>query len=103
MDGTFNVAPPQFTQLYTVHGLSNEHHVVECYALLPNKERNTYVLFLRQVQQLTNGASPATIMIDYEQACIGATPLVFPNTTVFGCFFHLCKSVNRYVQEAGLH
>ena len=102
MDGTFNVAPPQFAQLYTVHGLSNGHHVVGCYALLPNKQRNTYVLFLRQVQLLTNGASPATIMIDYEQACIGAIPLVFPNATAYGCYFHLCKSVFRHVQEAGL-
>lgn len=102
MDGTFTVAPPQFAQLYTVHGLNNEHHVVGCYALLPNKQRDTYVVFLRQVQQLTNGSSPGTIMIDYEQACIGAIPVVFPNTTVFGCFFHLCKSVFRRVQETGL-
>ena len=82
MDGTFTVAPPQFAQLYTVHGLSNEHHVVGLYALLPNKQRDVYVDFLRQVQQLTNGSSPGTIMIDYEQACIGAIPVVFPNTTV---------------------
>jgi len=54
------------------------------------------------VQLLTNGASPVTIMIDYEQACIGAIPLVFPNASAFGCYFHLCKSVFRHVQEAGL-
>ena len=102
MDGTFNVAPPQFAQLYTVHGLSNEHHVVGCYALLPNKQRNTNVEFLRQVQLLANGASPGTIMIDYEQACIGAIPLVFPNASAFECCFHLCKSAFRDVQAAEL-
>ena len=40
MDGTFTVAPPQFNQLYTVHGLSGDHHVVGCYALLPNKKQS---------------------------------------------------------------
>ena len=42
MDGTFTVAPPQFAQLYTIHGLRNGHHVVRCYALLPNKQEATY-------------------------------------------------------------
>ena len=83
MDGTFTVAQPQFAQLYTVHGLITDHHIVGCFALLLNKETQTYVEFLQRVQDLTNGASPGSIMIDYEQACIGAIPRVFPNTTVF--------------------
>ena len=82
MDGTFTVAPPQFAQLYTVHGLSNEHYVIGCYALLPNKQRDTYVEFLRQVQRLTNGASPETIMIDYEQACM-SHPACIPKCNRF--------------------
>ena len=102
MDGTFSTAPPQFAQLYTVHGLANGHHVVGLYGLLPNKLRRTYVQFLRQVQRLTNDASPVTIMIDFEQSCIGAIALVFPRTTVFGCLFHLCQSVFRRVQNEGL-
>ena len=34
MDGTFTVAPPQFAELYTIHGLRNGHHVVGWYAIL---------------------------------------------------------------------
>ena len=79
-----------------------EHHVVGCYALLPNKTRETYIEMLQQVQQLTNGASPNTVMIDYEQACIGAISVVFPNTLLYGCLFHLCQSVFRRVQANGL-
>ena len=41
-------------------------------------------------------------MIDFEQACIRALPVVFPNVTVIGCLFHLCKSVYRRVQTDGL-
>ena len=150
MDGTFTVAPPQFNQLYTVHGLSGDHHVVGCYALLPNKNRGTYVELLQQVHRLTNGAAPRTIMIDFEQVCIGtitmvfeqvcigaitmvfeqvcigtitmvfeqvcigaitmvfeqvcigAITMVFPNASVYGCLFHLTKSIYRHVQANGL-
>ena len=102
MDGTFSVAPPQFAQLYTVHGLRNEHHVIGCYGLLPNKQQVTYTEFLRQVQRLTQGAAPTTIMIDYEIACINAIPTVYPHAIVIGCLFHLCKSVYRHVQGAAL-
>ena len=67
MDGTFTVAPPQFAQLYTVHGLNSGHHVVGCYGLLPNKEAATYREFITQVRRLSNGAMPLTIMIDFER------------------------------------
>ena len=102
MDGTFSVALPQFVQLYTVHGLRNGHHVIGCYALLANKQAGTYIEFLQQVQLLTNDAEPTTIMIDFERACINAIAQVFPQATVFGCLFHLCKSVFRHVQSANL-
>ena len=102
MDGTFTVSPPQFAQLYTVHGLKDDHHVVCTYALLPNKRGETYFQFLRQVRRLTNGATPVTIMIDFEQACITAIPRVFQHATVYGCHFHLCKSIYRHIQSEGL-
>ena len=88
--------------MYTVHGLRNDHHVIGCYALLPNKEAVTYTEFLQQVGRLTNAASPATIMVDYEQACINAVRQVYPQSSLVGCLFHLCKSVFRHVQSEGL-
>ena len=97
MDGTFTVAPPQFAQMHTIHGLSGDHHIIGCYALLPNKTRETYVELLQQVNHLTNGFEAQSIMIDYEQACISAIPDVYPNTSVFGCLFHLSQSIFRNV------
>ena len=46
IDGTFTVAPPQFAQLYTVHGLRNGHYVILCHALLSNEQTKTYTKFL---------------------------------------------------------
>ena len=102
MDGTFSVTPPQFSQLYRVHGLRNEHHVIGCYALLPNKQEVTYIEFLEQVQRLTGAVTPATIMIDFERACINAVQQVYPQSSLVGCLFHLCQSVYRRVQAEGL-
>ena len=102
MDGTFSVTPPQFAQLYTIHGIRNGHHVIGFYALLPNKQGETYIEFLRQVIRMTGAASPATVMIDYERACINAVQQVYPQTTLVGCLFHLCQSVYRHVQSEGL-
>ena len=100
MDGTFTVAPPQFAQMYMIQGLSGDHHIIGCYALLPNKTRETYVELLQQVNHLTNGFEPQSIMIDYEQS--SAIPIVYPNTSVFGCLFHLSQSIFRNVQQQGL-
>ena len=102
MDGTFTVAPLQIAQMYTIHGLSGDLHIIGCYALLPNKTRETCVELLQQVNHLTNGFEPQSIMIDYEQACISAIPDVYPNTSVFGCLFHQSQSIFRNVQQQGL-
>ena len=42
IDGTFSTAPPQFVQLYTAHGLSNEKNIVGAYCLLVNKRMERY-------------------------------------------------------------
>ena len=49
MDGKFSTAPPQFSQLYTVHGLSNGKNIVGAYCLLVNKRMKTYVELLSQI------------------------------------------------------
>ena len=41
MDGTFSTGPPQFVQLYTVHGLSNRKNIVGAYSLLVNNQMKT--------------------------------------------------------------
>ena len=101
-DGTFDVVPAQFTQLYTVHGLKNGRNIVGCYGLLSNKTRQTYVDFFTQVQALTGGAVPHSIMTDFEIGAINAFSDVYPNVNQFGCHFHLFQSIQRHVREQGL-
>ena len=52
MGGTFKFSPLQFTQLYTIHGLSSGRNVVGAYALLPDKRMVTYAEMPTQIQRL---------------------------------------------------
>ena len=58
MDGTFLSVPPQFAQLYTVHGVSHGRHVAEAYGLLPNKRLDTFNKFLTQISNFTKSCQP---------------------------------------------
>ncbi|PIK44132.1 hypothetical protein BSL78_19020 [Apostichopus japonicus] len=104
MDGSFQTSPPQFAQLYTIHGLGGGRNVVGAYALLPNKRQDTYVemLLQLQLQQMTNNASPTSVLTDFELGAIGAVRTVHPNAARKGCLFHLSQSVYRRVQASGL-
>ena len=44
-DGTFKCVPPQFGQLYVVHGSKHDSDKLfpACYCLLPNKQSETYL------------------------------------------------------------
>ena len=74
MDGTFSTVPQQFCQLYTIHG----RNVVGAYCLLPNKRTDTYNEMLTQVQAITNGVNPESVMIDFEQSMMTAWEHIYP-------------------------
>lgn len=102
MDGTFDTVPPQFLQLYTVHGYNRGRNAVGIYALLQNKTEATYERMMNHVNFLTGGVVPNSINIDFERAAINAVETVYPNTSKYGCFFHLSKNIYKKVQENGL-
>ncbi|XP_068211896.1 uncharacterized protein, partial [Palaemon carinicauda] len=100
-DGTFKTVPSIFFQLYTIHGVHSGSIIPLVYALLPNKTQETYKRFLQIVKEKIPTFEPATIMIDFELAMIRAIEHEFPRTKCRGCFFHLCKSIYRKIQENG--
>jgi hypothetical protein len=52
MDGTFKIQPCLFKQLFTIHvPFENTHHTIPVfYALLPNKEMDTYERLFNEVE-----------------------------------------------------
>ncbi len=52
MDGTFDVSPRIFHQLFSIHGFVNEKQLPLIYALLPNKSVTTYKALFRAVRDV---------------------------------------------------
>ncbi|KAB0800704.1 hypothetical protein PPYR_06443 [Photinus pyralis] len=46
---------------------------------------------------------PNYISCDYELAIIRAIQHTYPDTTICGCFFHLCKNMKKHIGEQGLN
>jgi len=57
---------------------------------------------LGELQSHIPQAEPRTVLVDFEKAATNAFSGQFPDATVTGCYFHLCQSVIRKVNEIGL-
>ena len=77
--------------MYTIHAKVREK--IPCiYALLPNKTQITYTRLLREVSNVMNGASPTSVMMDFERAALNSFETVFPNNILSGCYLHLSSN-----------
>ena len=102
-DGTFKVVPSIFFQLYSVHfDFGSGINPAALYCMLPNKTKDTYGRMLVELQRLVPLANPRTILVDFERAAMNAFSAAYPNANVTGCYFHLCQSVIRKVNDVGL-
>lgn len=101
-DGSFQIAPFLFEQIYTIHSLDDNISLPLVYALLPNKEENTYVSFLKQLKSFISPFAPKYFTLDFEYRMMNACRRVFPNTTLRGCFFHLTQDILRQIEYCNL-
>ena len=76
------------------------------YALLPNKQRQTFsrtwMLLKYAMMTLGLNLSPATVVSDFELAIIQAVSLNFQQATHRGCYYHFMQALWRKVQSLGL-
>lgn len=98
-DGTFKSAPKPFQQVFTIHGIKYDNVIPTIYALLTNKQKDTYIEVLKNIKLLKPGLNPKTIMTDFETAQISAFQEVFPGIESRGCFFHFCQCIWRQIQS----
>ena len=68
MDGTFKTVPPLYLQMYTIHALVQDRVVPALYALLPNKQLETYRRLFAAMLRLNMDLAPSTVLLDFEQA-----------------------------------
>ena len=101
-DGTFDVCPAVYYQLYTIHCKVGINYPPCVYFLLPDKNQTTYVRALNALKGLIPHANPDTILVDFESAPINAFREVFENSTQKGCLFHQGQNFNKKVDSIGL-
>jgi hypothetical protein len=97
-DGTFDTAPPPFKQIYFLLGQMPNMSTVPCvFALLPNKETNTYRKLLDVITSLVDflPGLPRRVFLDFEKAVMNTVAAAFPQAKLCGCNFHQ-KQVNTY-------
>jgi hypothetical protein len=107
IDGTFRTSPAPYFQFVTIHGYFRDRVIPLVFCLLNGKQVGQYRKILRHIKRKTLRVSgqpfdPQKLVCDFEAAIIAAIQMELPNTRVQGCYFHLCQSLWRKVQEIGL-
>lgn len=102
LDGTFKTIPRLFAQLYTVHGLVQDHSFSLVFALLPNKTQATYQHLFHLQRDEEPELAPSAALLDFEIDAINALKIIFREVEVGGCYFHLCQNVYKHVQSEDL-
>ncbi|PSN39509.1 hypothetical protein C0J52_21142 [Blattella germanica] len=105
-DGTFKSVPPQFMQLYTVHGIYMGHVFPMVYALSTNKTQVTYETLYRELKNFSTRNNfelhPRSAVCDLEIANINALRNSFDNVQINGCLFHFGQALWRKIVNLGL-
>lgn len=102
-DGTFKVVPSVFFQLYSIHfNFGAGINPAGLYCLVTDKTAATYGRVLERLRDIVPFAKPKTVLVDFERAAMNAFRTAYPDARITGCYFHLCQSVIRKVNEVGL-
>ena len=107
MDGCFKIAPRGlFMQVYIICVEFGNRSITLVYALLQRKLQATYEEVLRALNnymfEINIIPTVTSFSMDFETAAHNAALTVFPNRAIDGCFYHLCQSTYRKIQELGL-
>ena len=106
VDGTFEVCPRLFFQVFTINAFIQGQQFPLVYGLLPRKSRDVYNRFFMCIKEEALKCdlriSPAEIMTDFELPLVQSLELQFPSACIHGCYFHFTQCLWRKVQSLGL-
>ena len=82
MDRAFKLCPESCYQIYTIQVLNNNQVFPCVFSLLPNKNKDTYNLFLSEIFNVVihQGAELKYILIFFDRAVINAANMQIPQT-----------------------
>jgi hypothetical protein len=105
-DGTFDVCPEPFYQLYTVHAHLGADTYPAAYFFMPGKKKGHYREALQELKAHLTAADPASplplrrYLIDLEVAVMSEVRTVFGRAvSVSGCHVHMRRNLRRRLQD----
>ncbi|CAF3958791.1 unnamed protein product [Rotaria sordida] len=105
-DGTFDSSPPHFDQIYSIHGIRNDHNFVCAIAVLGGRSgiiyKELFSILTQHAHRLNLQFRPSKISSDFEPALVKTVAAELPNTRHVGCNFHFVKAVYRQIQQLDL-
>ena len=101
LDGTFDVVPALYSQLFTLHVFHYGKLLPTAYCLLSSKERSTYCAVFRVLKEQSSRLgmcfNPKFILSDFESGIIAAVKEEFQSANHRGCFFHFIQVNFKYI------
>ena len=95
-DGTFDVSPLVFKQMFTLNILKNGKTLPMVFALLPNKTQQTYTRMFKMligVGLQDSFGEQLTFSTDFEMAILNSVIFCFPGVKLYGCYFHYTQAL----------
>ena len=101
-DGTFKICPALWKQLYIVMVKFGNSWIPVCYALLPDKCKETYFTFFymvrKQIKSMKMDFNLGSMITDFEIGAMKAAAAAW-KVAVKGCYYHFTQSGWRFVQN----
>ena len=102
-DGTFAVSPSLFYQLYTINIITKGKNLPLIYALLPDKQQNTYSkMYVMLLKSFTENEFPKSFTHDFEKGALNSIVENFTGINIFGCYFHFAQNLWKQMQQKKL-
>ena len=99
-DGTFDCAPIG-KQLYTIHAMIQDNKTLPLiYCITTHKNENTYDIIFGWLK--SHDLHPDSVSVDFERSAINSVRKFFPDSEIYGCFFHFAQCLWRRIQGLGL-
>ena len=103
---TFKIIWYQFTQCLSIHAFIKSDNsfkqVLLMFVVMSGELNKDYNKVFKTVKSVLPTTVVKTVIIDFEAAMWSTLPLVFPDVTILGCYFHWAQAVWLRVQDLGL-
>jgi hypothetical protein len=106
VDGTFELTPKPFYQLFTLHGYVGKSLIPFLYVFLTHKTEEIYRVFFQWFKVFATEMGVTidwdTITTDFESGLLPAISKEFPLVLLCGCYFHFTQALLKNIRKLGL-